>query len=451
MLMLIVYGTEIDPKSYQEKFSKRVFSHVNSEGMKPFLKLRNIFIRKFGYGCWKRDSNFDIKNHIRVFSPKEGRPFLVETDLQEVLASLTGDMSEEHPQWEEIIIQKFVYSKDVIIDDGLTTGGGEKIFQLKPSGKIRSAKILRCHQAYMEIVSSLVMIRTCMTEGSFETSLDPLRPIKVNPWERFIQLCTMVIFGTSTLVRYIYAEVNSDSRFILNRFSGRIIHCWSEPIKMNLLEKIQKARDCSQMEILAAAIGGAIRTVSEKFCTKPIWLIFPDSFEDSVLMGLSKIVVPYPSEGPMNRYGMVDVTINTEHLSSRLERLESVRERFVKQVQRSPLLKLNYWLMKYIGRFPSRVIQFALADSGAPVVFNHIPWIKSKLSLMGDELEEFAGWMPMLTRTGLGIVSARYCDSMRLCGVSETSRLSPEELQFMLNEIGKELVALAEECNIPIV
>ena len=135
VLFVATYAHKIDGERYREKFLSDVIGFRAPDGSKPYQKLKQIFVEESGYYCWKKDRNFDIHNHVILY-PSER--LFTESDLMDLLQELAQDMSDDHPQWQEIIIPNFTYTQShKFIAENKVNGTGEQ-----------SLRILRFHHSY---------------------------------------------------------------------------------------------------------------------------------------------------------------------------------------------------------------------------------------------------------------------------------------------------------------
>jgi len=66
-----------------------------------------ILTQRYGYICWKRDENYNLWNHIKVWKNNDDEKSLVnEQEIFDGLSDLEKDMDESKPQWEIIVIPR---------------------------------------------------------------------------------------------------------------------------------------------------------------------------------------------------------------------------------------------------------------------------------------------------------------------------------------------------------
>lgn len=138
IIILYVYNSRMCVETFRKLFNENVIQYVDSNGVRLYEKLTKIFRKKYGFYCWEDSKAFDIRNHVRTIHGKDDEERIVtETEVLNYMSTLTGDMSEKQPQWEEIIVPQFAYDNDE------PNGSG----QIPP----RSARIYRSHHAFMVI------------------------------------------------------------------------------------------------------------------------------------------------------------------------------------------------------------------------------------------------------------------------------------------------------------
>ncbi|CAG7831236.1 unnamed protein product [Allacma fusca] len=449
MLIITIYETKIDPEEYQKNFNARVLNHIDMKtGVKSYQKLKQIYTSKLGYNCWKRDENFDVRNHVKVLhsNNKDGH-ILTESAVLKVLGQLTDDIVNK-PQWEDLIITDFVYDEDV---EEMVDG---RVIKLKPGVEVRSARIFRCHHGIMDGASYLQMT-SIMTDGDFPFSADPKIPLIRNKWRRYLVTLGCFLFGVKTAMRTVIVAAGVQNRFVTRQFSGNTNHSWSRPIQLERIKEIKGVTRSSVPTILASVIAGALRKLDESY---PVLKEGKDCDRgqeggevfakpsDELLMGMIGAVLPYKDVAPKNRYTVVNFTANTSPCT-RLRRLEAF-DREMKGLAAKPDFLVNLWMFQIFGRFPAFFVQNMMKNGGSPVVISNTPWARRSVKMLGDPVQDLGGWVPLLAFSGLGILITRYCETLRVCGVAEEACLSKEQLNFVIGEVQKEIMALSEECAV---
>ncbi|CAL8138862.1 unnamed protein product [Orchesella dallaii] len=99
----------LPPEKVQENFDQVIFQERDSSGHQVYSKLTQILVTKLGFACWKRDDNFDLKNHIRSLSPNK---VFSKNDMQKEITLMFQDMTENRPQWEIILAPRFLDSDE---------------------------------------------------------------------------------------------------------------------------------------------------------------------------------------------------------------------------------------------------------------------------------------------------------------------------------------------------
>ncbi|CAG7816977.1 unnamed protein product [Allacma fusca] len=102
-------------------------------------------------------------------------------------------------------------------------------------------------------------------------------------------------------------------------------------------------------------------------------------------------------------------------------------------------------MFQLLGKFPAGFVQKMMKNGGSPIVVSNTPWAKSRVTLMGDEVEDIGGWIPLLAYSGVGFLIIRYSETLRICGVAEEACLKEEQLKFFLNELENEIKLISEE------
>lgn len=122
-----------------------------------FNKMEKIFATKWGYACWTK-SEFDIKNHVRLWTewePRNGKFHTKQEFLEEIVPNLAKNFTNfEVPLWEWVIIPNVQYDAD--------------------PGEIVTVRVFRVHHSYMDAISMGIMLSECLLE--FGQGSDTSRP-----------------------------------------------------------------------------------------------------------------------------------------------------------------------------------------------------------------------------------------------------------------------------------
>jgi hypothetical protein len=105
VLVPVITGRgQLDLEKCIQDLQERIFRPGNEEEGERARKLGLIMTRAYGYVCWKEDNQFDLRNHIRLL---DDQTEYTETTFMDLLSQLSGDMDEEKPQWEWVIVPKY--------------------------------------------------------------------------------------------------------------------------------------------------------------------------------------------------------------------------------------------------------------------------------------------------------------------------------------------------------
>lgn len=87
----------LDYERYDDRSGQKQF-------IRPYDKLQKIMTTVYGYTCWKRDENFDVRRHF--WDVPDDRVYTKEA-VMELLAAFAEDMEETRPQWDWIYIHRY--------------------------------------------------------------------------------------------------------------------------------------------------------------------------------------------------------------------------------------------------------------------------------------------------------------------------------------------------------
>ncbi|ODN02053.1 hypothetical protein Ocin01_04628 [Orchesella cincta] len=429
-LSLLFCANEIEISRHRKLYMTAVLNHTTKHGRKPYDKLKKILITRLGYHCHQQDETFDIQNHVKYYPGTEASDVIVSESqlMSDILPTLFNDMDESKPQWEEIVIPRF---------------------KKESSSSPCSVRIFRYNHGYMDGASNLLLWTACMTEDQGTSFPYPVNPLlhsgRVSKCQRFLYDLSCVILGAFTMVKSVINAGRLRSRFVTINYTGKRHFGWSESISVDVLRKIKNTCKASVPSMLATAMGGAFRKLNEKF---------PHAVygnPEEIIIGLVSALVPYPNHDLRNQFTVVHFPVHTgstENVKTRsnIQRLHVINQNMAR-IGRDPMVYLNYFMFKYFGRFPSCLIQAMMENGGLPVVFSNVPMSTEVVEFWGNPVITAAGWPPLLTNTGLGIVTMRYADHMRFCAVADEACLSPEAVDYFLKQVAIELKDLADECS----
>jgi len=101
--LVLTQGGNLDVEHVASEIEKRIFGSPSLES--TYKKLKCILATFSGYVCWKDADNFDVRNHVRRLY---GNEIYTEEDVSELLSGLCQDMDDSKPQWEILIIRRFM-------------------------------------------------------------------------------------------------------------------------------------------------------------------------------------------------------------------------------------------------------------------------------------------------------------------------------------------------------
>jgi len=79
-----------------------------------------------------------------------------------------------------------------------------------------------------------------------------------------------------------------------------------------------------------------------------------------------------------------------------------------------------------------------------PLVLSNIPVAQRRVKLWENDVLDIGGWPPMLSNCGVGLVTIRYGETLRVCMNSDDNSMTKEELHFLKAQIVEEVRILAE-------
>ncbi|XP_035707848.1 uncharacterized protein LOC110859383 isoform X2 [Folsomia candida] len=404
-----------DIAQHRRNYEKHV---LNRE---EFSKLTKVWVTKFGYTCLQRDANFDVENHVRMYEEQGGK--VTETDLMEtLLPELCKDMEDDHPQWEDVIVPNFVYDNDPIVP--------------------RILRIIRIHHGYMDGISNLLMLAETQSGDSvhnFPWVINPLEPRQktIGFWFRLFCLIHLPLVAMKHLMCGIWPRTTKNASWIPDSFTGHTLHGWSEPLDIKLLGDIKSASDCSMPAILTTVLLNALGRFQDEFGQR--------NDSDEILLGLVSALLPYPSVHLRNKHGILRCELDAGRRDlPRRARLWNINQK-LKKISQSPETWLNHVLPSLCGHLPNRIADMGTSLISGDGVISNFPATRESIKLWGSQVEEMAGWVPLLTRAGFGCVTLRYGDKLRFCLNTDEAAINRKELEWLLKVIVEEAKALSSD------
>jgi hypothetical protein len=228
--------------------------------------------------------------------------------------------------------------------------------------------------------------------GEFPYMVDPLAPLGVPQWKEVLYIVSCAFFGLTTVVKNLYAASRIKSRFLMKRYSGKQIFGWSAPIPIQLMKEIRRGTRANVPTILSSVALGALKALDEAHPLKAERM-------KSLALGLVGAILPYPDLCPKNRFTVVNFSSSGIREETRLKCLLATK-REMRKLARDPDALVNYTVFRLLGKFPAFLVQLVMGGGSMSVVFSNVPWARKRVQLWGQEVEEVAGWMPLLTTAG---------------------------------------------------
>ena len=378
VLFLAVYEERIDGYRYRSKFLNEVLPFVAPDGTRPYLKLKKVFTKKFGYYCWKDDENFDIANHVIVYPDEK---VVTESDMLLLLNDLSKDMDESKPQWQEIIISRFQYDRY----RGTPDGGNE-------NGKIQSARILRFHHSFGDAGSWLLLYSYCMAGGSIPFAVNPLKGFPVPAWQQYLYYINAIVFGATTALKAAWNGQMVNNRLVTRRYNGEKYFAWTDEMDLNVLKEIKMKTKSNIPTVLASTVAGAIRSYDRAFPTKR------GGIGNETEMGAVAALLPYPSFHLQNRFTIFNFPVPTGDMTA-LARLRLTHEKGL-AYSTCPEPLVNFYLFNFFGRFPCFLQNMLMGSCGTSMIFSNLPGASETFKLWDDAIHDGGAWIPLLTVAG---------------------------------------------------
>ncbi|CAL8108319.1 unnamed protein product [Orchesella dallaii] len=377
----------------KQTFNDIVFQAKSSNGEQVYSKLKKIFVVKYGYACWEEsEEEFDMEEHVRSLPDNK---VYSKSEINKLIDEWSYDMSEERPQWEFIIVPRFVEN----------AGDPETCLF-----------ITRLFHAYMDGLCFTMLYEKYLTTG-YTWYINPFE-FRIPFWKKFFWYMNAVAFGPYatllliiTKTRKFWTEVPSNGSPPTTRYS------WTKGMDADMIRKIRKKMNNPSLStIMVNAYVAAAKEIL------PVGRL-----HDLLRVVELSAFLPYRNERPQNRFSGFYYLINSRQPD--FERIKSTKKNYWKAIS-GPWIPITNLLIRSVGRFP--VWFHFLVVSGGPnsLVMNSIPVSKTKVIVMesGTMLEVFT-FSANPTDTGVQLLCASYANSVRITGMVRSEYLSESEFE----------------------
>ena len=366
-----------------------------------------------GPARWVEDERFDLDRHLlRVDAPEPGG--------REALQSLVGDLMSapldpRRPLWQLVLVDGYA--------------GGSAIV----------ARIHHCLADGVALVHLLLSLDDAPDNDASDAPRAAWTPAALRLPPPPASFAGRAARGVATGVAYLASAVGllamrSDPR---SPFRGALgaqkVAAWSEPMPLDELKAVGRARGATLHDVVASTVAGAMRRYAEKHGRIPGRGV--------------RAVVPVNLRAPEelgtlgNRFGLVFLSLPVP-VADAGERLRRVK-RSMDRLKRSPQALVIYLLLWVLGRLPRWVerIVVAILGKNATLVMTDVPGPREPVWFCGRKVRELMAWVPQSGRVALGVSILSY-DGRVQVGVAADAGVVPDP-DALVAEFGAALKELA--------
>ncbi|OXA58974.1 hypothetical protein Fcan01_04293 [Folsomia candida] len=148
----------LTPENFAQRYEEKIHPYLDKKtGKRIYSKLETIITSAYGYSCWRRDPNINVRNQIDQLDTDT---IYSKNMLEDVLyTNYTAPLDESKPQWRLVIVPKF--------DDG--------------SGTIKSILFVAYHHCYFDGLCAAMLMNVFSRNA--ELIMDPVNvkvPLMIN-------------------------------------------------------------------------------------------------------------------------------------------------------------------------------------------------------------------------------------------------------------------------------
>jgi len=339
----------------------------------------------FGFLCWAPAHEFHIEDHVRLATTEKNED-MTESQVFHLMGNLAHTVmpKEERSPWEILVIPRYRF------DNESQTANGY------PNGKNNYyALIFRIHHGLMDGISAASALNFAVADHPVKISVDPVNfsyP-KVAFYVKLLGVLKFLIFGARA---FFWSLATRETHEFTNKnLTGPKHMGWTRPFHLDCVKAIRKSTGTSSTSVFASVFATALKNVKkERVGGQEL---------DRVYSVTTLALLPYPNRKPQNRFTIGHIGVNVRNTSSVIDRLQEAHHH-VYSMATSYDLYLHYVMTHLIGRCPERLIKYFLQISHASAIISNVPGPLEKLTILGSQVQQVAGWIPIKGRTGVCLV-----------------------------------------------
>ncbi|CAG7833036.1 unnamed protein product [Allacma fusca] len=384
---------------------------------KDYERMRRIVVHKFGFFCWRRVSNMNIRNHVKILE-NPNKNATTEKQVFAHIQKLDVVFPQNKPPWEALIIPNFMYED-------------------QEEGKRHYALIFRVHHAIMDGISAGQIIRNEIADGSTTLSVNPCDKVRISKLQRFGAYLIFAMTGVRATVKSLLLP-ERNAFHTGEALKGPKTFGWSKKIDLKALKQVKDKTGTTTTAVLLSALGLGLKNLA----TSKNY-----SFPSVIHAGPTVAVLPYPNTKPQNRFILAHLPIEVGS-GQRIRVLQNVHKQ-ARNLSTSSELIMNQILLWLVGRWPVFVMQIFMRMLHATVLVSNVPGFKEECYLFGDRLVDAVGWPPLKVSTGIAMCLFSYAGKVRAAIVGDTVSLAEDsDVEKLVQEFEKEIECLAADAGV---
>ncbi|CAL8108239.1 unnamed protein product [Orchesella dallaii] len=371
----------------------------SSNGDQVYLKLKNILVVKYGYACWKKSGKeFDLDEHVRSLQDNK---VYNKAELKRLIGTWSEDMSEERPQWEFIIVPRFVDNADE---------------------SETCLLIFRQHHAYMDGLCGSRMFEKFFTT-EYIWYINPYE-FRIPFWKMFLFYLNAITFGAYatillalTKTKKFWNELPSDGS------PPRAYYAWTKQIDVEVVRSIKK--NLNNPPLTSLIVNAYVAAAKEIL---PVGRV-PDLLR---VMELSAFL-PYPNERLQNRFTSYYYGINS--MQPDFERINATKKDSWKAMT-GPWIPIFYLFISIFGRLPVCFHFIFVAGGPNSLMMNNVPISKTRVRVLENcDALEILVFNANPTDTGMQLLCFSYDNSIKITGSGRSEWFTEKEFEDIFERI----------------
>ncbi|CAL8108244.1 unnamed protein product [Orchesella dallaii] len=375
-----------------------VFPAKSSNGDQVYLKLKNTLVVKYGYACWRKSGKeFDLDEHVRCLPDNK---VYNKAEMKDLINTWAEDMSEERPQWEFIIVPRFVDNADE---------------------SETCLLVFRQHHAYMDGLCGSRMFEKFFTSG-YTWYINPYE-FRIPFWKQFLFYLNAVIFGAYATILLAITKTKKFWTELPSNGSPPRAYAWTKRIDVEVVRSIKE--NLNNPPLTSLIVNAYVAAAKEILPAGRV----PDLLR---VMEISAFL-PYPNDRLQNRFTSYYYGINS--MQPDFERINATKKESWKAMT-GPWIPTTYSLIRLFGRFPVCFHFIVVTGGPTSLMMNNLPLSRTKFSMLDscDALEVFI-FNANPSDTGMQLLCFSYDNSIKIMGSARPEYLTGKELEDIFERI----------------